>query len=104
PLDFTTKSLKVTYVSATDVFTVAGGASFMLTTSANKTIKADVLFGDQTLKTQGLVITAGALTSLDMAVDGKVSVGPLDFATKSLKVTYAAATDVFTVAGGASFM
>src|SRR5208283_1073980 len=100
-LSFHADDLTVSYAAASETYTVAGGADFALGSDS-----LDVQFGGTTSKgtaTQGLVITNGALTSLDMAVTGSFSIGSLSFHADDLTVSYAAASETYTVAGGADF-
>src|SRR5208283_266277 len=100
-LSFHADDLTVSYAAASETYTVAGGADFALGSDS-----LDVQFGGTTSKgtaTQGLVITNGALTSLDMAVTGSFSIGSLSFHADDLTVTYAAAAETYSVSGAADF-
>ena len=100
-LSFNADDLTVTYAAASETYTIGGTADFSIGGDA-----IDVVFGGTTSQgttTRGLVIQDGALTSLDMAVTGSFSVGSLSFHTDDLTVTYAAASDTYTVAGAADF-
>ena len=100
-LSFNADDLTVTYAAASDTYTIAGAADFSVGGDA-----IDVVFGGTTSQgttTQGLVIHDGTLTNLDMAVTGSFSVGSLSFNADDLTVTYAAASETYTIDGAADF-
>lgn len=89
------KSLKFGYVDATQTYTMTGDASV-----AFKGNTLNVTLGGT--GTTGLVITNGALTSLDTTVTSDVTLGSLTLQAKSLKFTYTDATSTFTLSGDAT--
>ena len=93
---FTTTGLEFTYAASNSRFTLAGLASVSIANIGN----LSVTFGHGT--TPGLVITAGALTSLDMTIDSNIVIGSATFTTAGLEFTYAASNSEFTLAGLAS--
>ena len=93
---FQTTGLEFTYVTSTATFTLAGSASVSVTGIANLM----VTFGHGS--NPGLVITNGALVSLDMTVNSDIHVGPVTISTNDLEFTYVTETSTFTLAGTAS--
>ena len=97
------KDLNFTYTSSTDTFTMSGTASLavaeigMISVTLGDT---DPFTGKE--RSKGLVVTAGKFVSLDMTVDGLLNVGEVVMEAKSLKFTYVASTDTFTMTGKAA--
>ncbi len=94
---FDISNMVFTYTSSTDTFTMTGDASFAVTGIAS----VNVDFGGQ--GTQGLVVTNGSLTSLDMTVNSNISIDAVTFDISNMVFTYTASTDTFTMTGDASF-
>ncbi|QEL19615.1 Calx-beta domain-containing protein [Limnoglobus roseus] len=93
---FGTKGLRFQYAGATKAFALSGSAD--LTVSRLGTL--NVTFGYGT--NPGLVVTDGALTSLDMTLNTNVRVSSVTFSTKSLRFQYAADSNRFALSGSAA--
>ncbi|WP_165244445.1 hypothetical protein [Paludisphaera soli] len=100
---FDADDLSIAYASTggNDVFTVTGSTTF---TASGSTVQ--VAWGGSTSKgrsTAGLVFQNGSIQSLDMAVQGAVTVASLDFTADDLVMTFTQASSTFTMTGGAGF-
>ena len=95
---FGTKDLEFSYVVAADTIQLTGGAFVTIG-------GIDGVGGNQiqvTFANQGLVITNGALVSLDVSVTSQFKVGKVIFSTNGLEFKYTVATDTFQLTGNAS--
>ena len=92
---FDTNGLIVTYVpSATSPeVTITGDADFTVASVGT----VDVDFGGP--GTQGLVITNGTLSSLNMTVTSSLSIGGVTFTTSGLTITENVSANTFTMTG-----
>ena len=103
----TATNLELTYTAATSQFSMTGAASVAIAGIG----ALDVTFGHVADATHpaaipGLVVTSGALTSLDMTVDSSFTVDDVNFSTTGLNFTYTSASGAvpsrFTMTGAAS--
>ncbi|MEI8194872.1 MAG: MBG domain-containing protein, partial [Phycisphaerae bacterium] len=94
-LTITTKDLELSYAAATSTFAMTGTAGVAITKLGN----LNVTFGHGT--TPGLVVTSGALVSLDMTVNSSLTVSSVTITATDLQLTYAAATSTFAMTGTA---
>src|SRR5207247_2560490 len=85
-----------TYNTAASQFTLAGSLAVSIANIGG----LSVTFGHGT--TPGLVITNGALTTLDMTVNANFTVGGATFQATGLEFTYNTAASQFTLAGSLS--
>lgn len=83
-VNFGTKDLMFVYTAATDTFQLTGTAYVDL---GVKGFPADA-YVDVTFANNGLLITNGNLVSIDVAVTGSFSVGPVSFSTDNLEFSY----------------
>ncbi len=105
-LTFDPKNLHITYTTTTDTnnvthqtFTVTGDVAI----SAGNTIKdIEVELGDDSTRTDGLVITDGVLESLDASVTANISVAGLTIQATDLTVQYDRSQDDFSLFGSVS--
>ena len=95
-VNFSTTGLEFTYVTANDQFTLSGTVGASVVGLGNLTLT----FGNGS--TPGLVITNGALVSLNMAVNSNIQVAGLTFVVQNLDFAYTTATNTFTLTGSAS--
>src|SRR5262249_22690005 len=93
---FGTNGLEFTWTKSSNTFTL-GGTVFVTIGGIGNLIAT---FGHGS--TPGLVITSGALTSLDMTLSSNFQIGSVTFGTNGLELTYTRSTDIFTLAGTAS--
>jgi hypothetical protein len=98
---FTAHGLTLTYAAANAQYTVSGNASAAIGPSpATPVCALDVTFGSGS--TPGIVITGGALTSLNFTVSSTVTLQNLSFNAAGLWFTYSAAADQFMLISGAA--
>ncbi len=95
-LSFRGGGLSIKVDTATQSASFYGGRTFNL-----KNNPVNVQFGDAT--TPGIVVTSGALASVNFAVTGPIKLGGLTVNARSLGGTYSASTSTYTIAGAASF-
>jgi hypothetical protein len=95
-LAITTKNLNFKYVPASNNFSMRGTASVAMPSVGN----LEVTFGNATR--DGLVITNGSFTSLDMTVNSNFSAGSMSFSTKNLNIYYVNANNTFAMTGTAA--
>jgi streptogramin lyase len=93
---FNTTGLEFTYTASSNQFTLAGNT----TASVAKLGTLNLTFGHGT--NPGLVVTNGALVSLDMTLNSNITVGAVAFSTTGLEFTYTASNSQFTLAGSAA--
>ncbi|QEL17125.1 Calx-beta domain-containing protein [Limnoglobus roseus] len=93
---FAAQALTFSYTTATSTFALSGTA----TATAAGLGNLSVTFGHGA--TPGLVVTNGALTSLDTTVGSTFAVNGVTFTTQDLDFSYSAATDRFGLAGTAT--
>ncbi len=85
-----------TISGSSNLFTMTGASNF----SVSSIGQVNVDFGGT--GTQGLIISNGALTSLNMTVNSSFSVGGVTFTTTNLVMTETVSAQTFTMTGGAS--
>jgi hypothetical protein len=95
-LTFTTNGLEFTYTASTNEFTIAGSAGVNVANIGSLT----VTFGHD--GNPGLVITNGALVSLDLTVNSNFTVGGLTFTIQDMDFAYTSSSNTFTMTGSAS--
>ena len=93
---FNTNGLRATYDAALVQFTLSGSAGVTLGNVTNLTVN----FGGSS--TQGLVITNGALESVDASVTGNFEVDGVSIAATDLEFQYIVDASTFAVTGTAS--
>ena len=93
---FTTNGLRATYDAAHDQFTLSGSAGVTLGDVTDLTVN----FGGSS--TQGLVITNGALDSVDASVTGNFEVDGVSIAATDLEFQYIVGDSTFAMTGTAS--
>jgi lipopolysaccharide export system protein LptC len=92
----TTKNLEFKYAAATSQYSLLGTA----TAAVNKLGTVGVTFGYGT--SPGMVVTNGALTSLDMTLTSNVTVAGVGITTKGLRFGYTSANSQYTLGGTAT--
>jgi hypothetical protein len=100
PATFGTKNLEFSYVVATDTFQLTGTAFVNIGgiqgVPGHEGNELDVTFANN-----GMVITNGALVSVDVALNSSFMVGTATITTNNLEFSYVGATNVFTLSGTA---
>ena len=95
----TAAGLNLTYTEATKQFTLAGSATATVTGVG----PVNLTFGfPGTPAKPGLVVTDGALTSLDATLNSDITVAGVKITAAGLNLSYTAATTQFTLAGDAT--
>jgi hypothetical protein len=89
---FTTKDLDFSYTAADKVFNLQGTAAVAVDGIGNLSVS---------FVNQGLVVTSGALVSLDMAVTSDIAVAGVTFTTTGLEFAYTASSSQFSLTGSA---
>ena len=100
PATFGTKNLEFSYVVATDTFQLTGTA--FVNIGGIQGVPGQG--GNQvnvTFANNGLVITNGALVSVDVAVNSSFKVGPATITATNLDFSYVGSTNTFTLNGAA---
>jgi hypothetical protein len=95
-VDITTQDLNFAYTNANQTFTIRGTAGVAMPSIGN----VNVTLGNATRN--GLVITNGALVSLDMTLNSNFRAGGILFTTRNLNFTYVTSTSEFTMSGTAA--
>ena len=95
-LNITTRNLNFNYTAASNNFTMRGTAAVAMPSIGN----LEVTLGSNT--TNGLVITNGSFTSLDMTVNSNFSAGSLSFTTRNLNINYISGNNSFAMTGTAA--
>ncbi|MDB5334719.1 MAG: hlyA 4, partial [Planctomycetaceae bacterium] len=109
----TASDLEFVYTASTSTFAMTGTASVSVgstTTTTNDDLALSVTFGHDirnaagviTSTTPGLVVTNGALTSLDMTVNASITVAGVKITASDLEFIYTASTITFAMSGLAS--
>jgi hypothetical protein len=97
---FTATNVNITYVSASDSFSVSGSAALDLPSGPDLSLTLG------TLANPGLVFSNGSLTSLSATANFNATIAAVSFSATALNVTYAPASGItpaqFTVTGDAS--
>ena len=93
---FTTQDLDFAYTASGSQFSLSGTATVAVTNLGT----LNVTFGHGT--TPGLVVTNGALTSLDTTVNSNFTVGGITFTAQNLDFSYTASNSQFSLSGSAS--
>ncbi len=94
---FATDGLAFSYTVATDTFQMTGAATVTVGGISGVPGSGDTVTVD--FANNGLVITDGALVSLDVSITSSFMVGPVTFGTNGLEFSYVAATDTFQLTG-----
>jgi hypothetical protein len=95
-VEITATDLRFTYIAANSTFTLTGTAGIAI---AGIDDSLSVTFGHS--GTPGLVVTNGALVSLDITVNATFNVKKVTITAWDLEFTYVAATGQFTLTGTA---
>ncbi|RLS85826.1 MAG: hypothetical protein DWI07_00145, partial [Planctomycetota bacterium] len=95
-LAITTKNLNFKYLPANNNFSMRGTAAVSMPSVGN----LEVTFGNATR--DGLVITNGVFSSLDMTVNSNFTAGSMKFTTRNLNIYYVNANSMFAMTGTAA--
>ena len=93
---FSASNVNVTYVSASDSFSVSGSATLDFPRGPDLSLMLGTP-GDA-----GLVFSGGALTSLDATANFSMTLAGATFSASNVNVTYVSVSDSFSVSGSAS--
>src|SRR5262249_42938453 len=93
---FTVQDLDFSYTASTDEFGLSGTATVAVAGIAN----LSVTFGHGS--TPGLVVSGGALVSLDTTINASFTVASVPFTVKDLDFSYTASTGEFDLSGTAT--